>query len=327
MFADVPRDFIYDRNKVYHPANFGGAYSGHEVTMRTGLVQSLNVVTVDVAMQTGLARISNLAAQFGLPKPERYPSLALGTTEVTPLQLAGAYAVLANSGRRVVPRMIDTDNRSLEPLNLHEQQLINPTTAYMITNMLSAAIDEGTGRAAQGAVKGSAIAGKTGTSRDAWFAGYTPNLVCVVWIGFDDNRQLGKTGGSAALPVWTDFLQAAVALRPELGGRTFECPTGIKFVEIDARSGLLSTLTCPHRQLIAVTDRLAPNLECYNHSNLPELFDSEKENEETFDEHVVIARRSKSVQDQVTRSWDLSRMATRVDVDAKGRKTLVNDMR
>jgi penicillin-binding protein 1B len=197
----------------------------------------------------------------------------------------------------------------------------------MITKMLSAAIDEGTGRAARGAVKGTAIAGKTGTSRDAWFAGYTRNLVCVVWIGFDDNRQLGLTGGSAALPVWTDFVQAAVALKPELGGRTFECAEGIRFVEIDADSGLLSTLSGPNRKLIAVTDRLAPNFECYKHSNWPDLFDSEKQNNDTFDEHIVIARRSKSASDQVTRSRDLSRMATRVDVDAKGRRTLVNDMR
>jgi penicillin-binding protein 1B len=328
MFADAPRDFTYDRNKIYHPANFGGTYSGREVTMRTGLVKSINVVTVDVATQTGLARIANLAAEFGLPKPERYPSLALGTTEVTPLQLAGAYAVFANGGRRVVPRVIAADNSSLEPSSLQDQkQLISPTTAYMITNMLSAVVDEGTGRAARGAVKGTAIAGKTGTSRDAWFAGYTPNLVCVVWIGFDDNRQLGLTGGSAALPVWTDFVQAAVALKPELGGRAFECPEGIKFVEIDADSGLISTLTCPHRQLIAVTDRLAPHLECYNHGNLPRLLDSEKEGNETFDQDVVIARRSKSASDRVTRSLVLPRTSTRVDVDAQGRRTLVNDLR
>ncbi|HET6890988.1 MAG TPA: PBP1A family penicillin-binding protein, partial [Pyrinomonadaceae bacterium] len=328
MFADAPRDFTYDRNKVYHPANYGGTYSGREVTMRTGLVQSLNVVTVDVAMQTGLARIANLAAQFGLPKPERYPSLGLGTTEVTPLQLAAAYSAFVNGGRRVEPRVIAAGNNSLESSNLqNEQQLISPTTAYMITNMLSAAIDEGTGRAARDAVKGTAIAGKTGTSRDAWFAGYTPNLVCVVWIGFDDNRQLGLTGGSAALPVWKDFVQAAVALKPELGGRTFECPEGIKFVEIDADSGLLSTLSCPHRKLIAITDRLAPNFECYNHSNLPELFDSEKESDGVLDADVVIARRRESPSDQVHHSGESLRTATRVDVDAQGRKTLVNDMR
>ena len=98
---DAPRQFVYDRNRIYCPANYGGGYSMGEVTMRTGLIKSLNVVTVDVALQTGLARIANLAAAFGLPKPERYPALALGTEEVTPLQLASAYATFVNEGRRV----------------------------------------------------------------------------------------------------------------------------------------------------------------------------------------------------------------------------------
>src|SRR5678816_645701 len=94
--------------------------------------------------------------------------------------------------------------------------------------------------------------------------------VCVVWIGFDDNSQLGLTGAAAALPLWTEFMQSALALRPELGGRAFECPEGIKFVETDVESGLLSTLSCPHRELVAITERLAPNFECYNHGNLRE---------------------------------------------------------
>lgn len=316
MFTDLPRDFIYDRNKVYHPANFGGAYTGREVTMRTGLVHSLNVVTVDVAMQTGLARIANLAAQFGLPKPVRYPSLALGTTEVTPLQLAGAYAAFANGGRRVQPAVLT------QPKTSNEAQVISPSTAYMISNMLSAVIDEGTGRAAKTVVKGTAIAGKTGTSRDAWFAGYTPNLVCVVWIGFDDNRQLGLTGARAALPAWAEFVQSAVALKPELSGRAFACPEGIKFVEIDEDSGLLSTLTCPHRQLIAITDRLAPNFECYNHGNLPEVLESDTERETMKDERVMIAQSSRAV-----RAPNVFNTTTRVDIDAQGRRTLVNDLR
>ena len=319
MFTDLPRDFIYDRNKVYHPANFGGAYTGREVTMRTGLVQSLNVVTVDVAMQTGLARIANLASQFGLPKPARYPSLSLGTTEVTPLQLAAAYAAFANGGRRVEPAVITGLPKRMTQ---DKDQVISPSTAYMITNMLSDVIDEGTGRAAKTFVKGTAIAGKNGTSRDAWFAGYTPNLVCVVWIGFDDNRQLGLTGASAALPAWAEFVQSAVALKPELGGRTFECPEGIKFVEIDEDSGLISTLSCPNRQLIAITDRLAPNFECYNHGNLPEVLESETERDTVTDERMMIAHSRKAVP-----STDVSRSATRVDIDAQGRRTLVNDLR
>ena len=106
LFMDAPRDFVYDRNRIYRPANYGGGYSMREVTMRTGLVRSLNVVTVDIALQTGLARTANLAARFGLPKPERYPALALGTEEVTPLQLAAAYAAFVNEGRRVNPKAI-----------------------------------------------------------------------------------------------------------------------------------------------------------------------------------------------------------------------------
>ena len=272
LFMDAPREFVYDRNKIYRPANYGGGYSMREVTMRTGLVKSLNVVTVDIALQTGLARTANLAARFGLPKPERYPSLALGTKEVTPLQLAAAYAAFANQGQRVEARAITSIG---EPPAAHTlpppvDQVVTPTTAYMVTNMLAAVIDHGTARKARGAVRGTAIAGKTGTSRDGWFVGYSQNLVCVVWIGFDDNKQLGLTGAEAALPAWVDFMNAAIAVRPDLGGENFECPEGIKFVEIDSTTGLRSTITCPLRELIAVTDRTEPHMECYLHGNLPE---------------------------------------------------------
>lgn len=327
MFADSPRDFVYDRNQIYRPANSGGRYSGREVPLRDGLVQSLNVVTVDVAMQTGLARIANLAAQFGLPKPERYPSLALGTSEVTPLELAAAYASFVNGGRRVRPQVIADSSSQTSTAIAEDRQVISPTTAYMITNMLSAAIDEGTARSARGAIKGTAIAGKTGSSRDAWFAGYTPNLVCVVWIGFDDHSQLGLSGATAALPAWTEFIREAVTLRPELGGRAFECPEGIKFVEIDADSGLISTLTCPHRQLIAVTNRLAPNFECYRHGNLPGEFDLPQESPENFADRAVVAQRINRRSQDLARRDELNLRSTRVDVAADGRRTLVNDLR
>ena len=269
-FMDAPREFIYDRNKTYRPANYGGGYSMREVTLRTGLVKSLNVVTVDVALQTGLARIANLATRFGLPKPERYPALALGTEEVTPLQLATAYAVFVNGGLRIEPKVIASVS---EPPGTHylppTEQVISPTTSYMITNMLAAVIDHGTARKARGAVPGTAIAGKTGTSRDGWFVGYSPNLVCAVWIGFDDNAQLGLTGADAALPAWAEFMKEAIAVRPDLGGANFECPEGIKFVEVDSANGLISTVWCPLRELIAVTEKTSPHLECYFHGNLP----------------------------------------------------------
>jgi penicillin-binding protein 1B len=331
MFTDAPREFVYDRNRVYRPANYGGGYSMSDVTMRAGLVKSLNVVTVDIAMQTGLARIANLTERFGLPKPERYPALALGTTEVTPLQLAAAYATFANGGRRVEPRVIESVNElpgahTLDS-NSKDLQVINPATAYMITNMLAAVIDHGTGRAARGAVKGTAVAGKTGTSRDGWFVGFTPNLVCAVWIGFDDNQQLGLTGAAAALPAWAEFMNGAVALRPELGGRTFACPEGIKFVEIDNATGLLSTVSCPNRELIAITDALAPNTECYRHGNIRELLEANKDGTSAMSDSSAPAT-SRARKKEITNTGQHTPLlGTRIDVDARGRRTLVNEMR
>ncbi len=321
MFMDAPREFTYDRNKIYRPANYGGGYSMREVPMRTGLVRSLNVVTVDVALQTGLARIANLASRFGLPKPERYPALALGTEEVTPLQLATAYAAFVNDGKRVEAKAITSIG---EPPATHAapvtvDQVVSPTTAYMITNMLAGVIERGTARKARGAVRGTAIAGKTGTSRDGWFVGYSPNLVCVVWIGFDDNKQLGLTGAEAALPAWVDFMNDAIALRPDLGGENFACPEGIKFVEIDSATGLISTVNCPVRELIAVTDRTAPSMECYLHGNLPSQSSPFAEESESAREEVAL----KKTTPMPLKDYRV----TRVDVDLSGRRALVNDMR
>lgn len=320
MFSDTPHEFTYDKNKRYRPSNYGGGFSMRDVTMRTGLVKSLNVVTVDIAMQTGLTRVANLAEQFGLPRPERYPSLALGTTEATPLQLAAAYAAFLRDGQTVTPHAVSglgsPGRHSFDDAN---NQVVQPTTAYMITNMLAAVVDHGTARAARNAVKGTAIAGKTGTSRDGWFVGYTPNLVCVVWIGFDDNQQLGLTGAEAALPAWTDFVNGAVQMRPALGGKNFECPEGIKFVEVDADDGLISTLSCPNRELIAVTDNLAPNAECFKHGNVPAT-------------DVVAAEPAMNTIETNTKSRevlvrDLNPSRLRVDIGAGGRKTLVNALR
>lgn len=325
LFMDAPREFVYDRNRTYRPANYGGGYSMGEVTMRTGLVRSLNVVTVDIALRTGLARIANLATRFGLPKPERYPALALGTEEVTPLQLASAYAAFVNEGRRVNPKAITSvgDPPAAHAPPLAMDQVVSPTTAYMITNMLSGVIDRGTARKARGAVRGTAIAGKTGTSRDGWFVGYSPNLVCAVWIGFDDNKQLGLTGAEAAMPAWVDFMNEAIALRPDLGGENFECPEGIEFVEIDSATGLRSTVTCPLRELIAITDQASPNLDCYLHGNLPVQTSPFAEESESSREQVAAAVSRSSTRDLFAPVPG----RTRVDVDLNGRRSLVNDLR
>src|SRR6476620_3993815 len=165
--------------------------------------------------------------------------------------MAAASAAFVNLGQRVESRAIAGIG---EPPGTHlrtsDEQVVSPTTAYMITNMLSAVIDRGTAKKARGAVKGVAIAGKTGTSRDGWFIGYSPNLVCAVWIGYDDNKQLGLTGAEAALPAWIDFMKEAVALRPSLGGAAFPKPAGLVTVRIDPESGYLATPDCPVAQTV-----------------------------------------------------------------------------
>jgi len=320
MFKDAPQEFSYDRKSKYRPTNYGGGFSMREVAMRTGLIKSLNVVTVDVAMQTGLARVANVAQTFGLPRPAPYPALALGTTEVTPLRIAAAYAAFANGGKSIEPNVIE---QTPQPGN----QIIQPETAFMITDMLEGVIDHGTARFARGLIPNTAVAGKTGTSRDGWFVGYTPNLVCAVWIGFDDNKQLGLTGAEAALPVWTEFMKAAVDLRPELGGKSFEQPDGITIAEIDPETDQLATPKCPQHERVAMLASQAPTSECFRHNI---YFDFSNDAAKP-DVQIALAktderRPAKNRQKYPREEFALLR-DTRVDTDQQGRSVLVNQMR
>ncbi len=325
-FKDAPREFTYDRRFKYRPANYGGGYSMRDVWLRTGLIKSLNVVTVDVAMQTGLARVADTAQSFGLPRPAPYPALALGTTEVSPMQIAVAYAAFANGGRRIQPNVVARSGEAQQ-----NDQVIQPGTAFMITDMLEGVIDQGTARAARGLIPKTAVAGKTGTSRDGWFVGYTPNLVCAVWIGFDDHKQLGLTGAEAALPAWVDFMKSAVDLRPELGGKSFDRPDGITIVEIDPETGQLATGLCPLHERIAIATTQAPFSECYRHNVYFDLTNSSEPKTET----PVLAKSDANSQGQSRRDSKRQRLAiesagvrnTRVEMDKNGRKTLVNEMR
>ncbi|MEP6913104.1 MAG: PBP1A family penicillin-binding protein, partial [bacterium] len=267
-YVDAPQTFQYG-NATYSPDNYGKSYSRHPVLMRDALVRSLNVVTVDLAMQTGLANVAATAVKFGLPKPAPYPAMALGTTEVTPLEVAAAYSAFVNDGKIVKPTVIAGMMNSSSETSIPElpggTQIIRPTTAYMITDMLSDVTTRGTARRAKASFNNVAIAGKTGTSRDGWFVGYTPNLVCVVWIGYDDNKQLGLTGADAALPAWIDFVKEAIAVRPSLGGTSFPRPAGITTVKVDSETGYLAAPNCPFIEVISVASQFAPAMECFKH--------------------------------------------------------------
>ncbi|MGH9872564.1 MAG: transglycosylase domain-containing protein [Pyrinomonadaceae bacterium] len=239
-YLDEPKTFTYD-NQEYSPGNFGDTYSHAPVTLRDGLVHSLNVITVDVAMEVTIGRVMSLAAKAGLPKPARaYPAMALGTSEATPLQVASAYTGFATLGTRTTPiainRITTGGGVTIAAPTPQKNEMLRPDVAYVMTSFMKDVVNRGTAAKVRARGLKANVAGKTGTSRDGWFAGYTPNLVCVVWVGFDDGSQLGLTGANSALPIWADFMEVALGEHPEWQG-DWQMPEGIQEVAINPKTG------------------------------------------------------------------------------------------
>jgi penicillin-binding protein 1B len=239
-YVDEPRTFSYD-NQEYSPGNFGDSYSHAPVTLRDALVHSLNVITVDVAMDVTIGRVMSLAAKAGLPKPAHaYPAMALGTSEATPLQVASAYTGFATLGTRATPvainRITTGSGVTVAAPTSQKNEMLRPDVAYVMTSFMKDVVNRGTAAPVRARGLKANVAGKTGTSRDGWFAGYTPNLVCVVWVGFDDGSQLGLTGANSALPIWTDFMGTALVEHPEWQG-DWQMPEGIEQVSINPKTG------------------------------------------------------------------------------------------
>lgn len=239
-YMDEPKTFTFD-NQEYSPGNFGETYSHERVTLRDALVHSLNVVTVEVAMEVTIGRVMSLAAKAGLPKPPRsYPAMALGTSEATPLQIASAYTAFANLGTRTTPiainRITTGTGVTIAAPTAQRNEVLRPEVAYVMTSFMKDVVNRGTASKVRGRGLKQVLAGKTGTSRDGWFAGYTPNLVCAVWVGFDDGSQLGLTGANSALPIWADFMQVALAQHPEWDG-DWDMPAGIEQLEVNPKTG------------------------------------------------------------------------------------------
>jgi penicillin-binding protein 1B len=243
MLMDEAKTFSYGFGQEYKPNNYGDKFSNKPITVRDALVFSKNVVTVELAERVGFSEIAKLAEKAGLPRPQTYPSMALGVAEASPLQIASAYTMFANKGRRVAPlaiRRVTNASGATVDLPIREgRQVLSPQVAYVMTSMMKDVLDRGTGARVRQMGFRAIAAGKTGSSRDGWFAGYTPNLVCAVYVGFDDNSDLHLTGGEAAAPIWADFMSRALALRPEFGG-DFEDPGGVMTIDIDPTTGMVA---------------------------------------------------------------------------------------
>ncbi|HSP90164.1 MAG TPA: PBP1A family penicillin-binding protein [Vicinamibacterales bacterium] len=235
-------------NQGWTPRNYEDEYDGI-ITLRRALAQSRNVATVRVAELAGFGRVADLWKRFGssmVPKP--YPSIALGVFEATPMEVASAYTIFPNGGElrplRAIARL-ESGGDELPMKAAAPARIARADATFLVTSMLRSVVNEGTAAAARGMGFSHDAAGKTGTTndlRDAWFVGFTPELLAAVWVGFDDNQPVTLSGSQAALPIWTRFMMAALSGRPNAA---FAPPPGIVFVAIDRDTGKLAQPGCP----------------------------------------------------------------------------------
>lgn len=252
MVDDEPTTFWFD-NKPYEPRNFKQEYHG-EVTLRQALAHSMNIATIKVAEMIGYDAVVQFAKKAGLNEDiEPTPSVAIGSYDTTPLEIAGAYTVFANQGTYQKPYWITTvraQNGSVLFQNKPEsREVLDPRVAYLMVSMLEEVLRSGTAAGVRAGGFTVPAAGKTGTSdRDGWFAGFTSELLCIVWVGFDDSRELDIEGAHSAAPIWADFMKRALAYRAYRDAKPFEAPDGVVSVEIDSQSGMPATPFCPNRK-------------------------------------------------------------------------------
>lgn len=249
VVTDEPTTFWFD-GKPYEPGNYHHELMG-QVTMRQAIAHSLNIPTVKFAEQSGYASVVDVARRVGLNLDIRpTPAVALGAYEVTPLEIAGAYTVFAEKGQYVKPYFISRIGSKTGDAVFEAQperkQVLDPRVIFLMDSLLEEVLRSGTGAGVHSRGINFPAYGKTGTSRDAWFAGFTSRLICVVWVGFDDNREIkNMEGAKAALPVWAEFMRRAHEHRQYRNVTEYTAPAGIVSAQIDPTTGQLATANCP----------------------------------------------------------------------------------
>jgi penicillin-binding protein 1B len=241
VLNDEPTTFQYG-DQTYEPENYKQEYHGL-VTVRGALTHSLNVATVRLAEMVGYDKVRNLAVAAGinidlLPTP----ALALGAYVATALEIAGAYTIFSNQGQYVQPTFIlavnDPSGLTLWRNAMVSRQVLDPRVAYLMVSLLESVINNGTAAGVRSRGFELPAAGKTGTSHDGWFAGFTSNLLAVVWVGYDDDRELKLPGASSALPIWTEFMKRATELAAYRDVQPFEPPSGVVTVPVQLSANL-----------------------------------------------------------------------------------------
>lgn len=268
IFSNAPISYERDGH-VWKPENYEPMPEEY-VRMRQALARSVNRATVDLSMQVGIDRIIETARRFGFSTPfQPFPSLALGASEVVPLELARAYCAFAADGVLPYPlslkAVFDERGEILERRHMTIERVTSPEKAYIMNSMLRSVITEGTGRSLTRMGISFPVCGKTGTTnsfRDAWFVGYTPDILALVWVGFDNGDPVQTSGSAAALPVWAEFIKS---IPQQVSGGWFKTPPGIVKLKICAESGQLATHGCPETVEEVFLSDNAPSEACALH--------------------------------------------------------------
>jgi len=274
MVDDSPTTFNYG-DQIYEPRNYREEYHG-PVTLRYSLALSLNNATVKVAEQTGYDKVAELARAAGIRSVQPTPAMALGAYDATPLDMASAYTAFANDGVKVTPVLVkslrDAKGNVIENFTSSKQQVMDPKVAYVMTNMMEGVLNFGTAYGVRTRGFTAPAAGKTGTSHDAWFAGYTTNLVCIVWVGYDDYSDLRLSGATTAAPIWAEFMKRAVAMPAYNDAHPFAPPDGVVSVTLDKVTNRLATSSCPDDYSAAFIAGTEPKENCESGNILTKIF-------------------------------------------------------
>ncbi len=263
--TDAPSSFAYG-DQIYEPRNYKEEYHG-DVTLRYALAMSLNNATVKVAEEVGYDKVADLAKLAGITSVKATPAMALGSYDAPPLDMAGAYTSFANNGVRLSPILVNSVRNAkgdvVANFKTDQRQVLDPRIAYIMTNMMESVINNGLGYTAvrlRGFIE--PAAGKTGSSHDGWFAGYTSNLLCIVWVGYDDYSDLRLSGAQTAAPIWTEFMKKAAALPEYSDMKSFAQPSGVVDVQLDKATNRLATPTCPDDYVAAFVAGTEPRETC-----------------------------------------------------------------
>jgi penicillin-binding protein 1B len=263
--VDEASTFAYG-DSIYEPRNYKEEYHG-EVTLRYALAMSLNNATVKVAEEVGYDKVADLAKSAGITSVKATPAMALGSYDASPLDMAGAYTVFSNTGIRLSPILLRSVRTSkgdvIANYNTDQKQVMDPRIAYVMTNMMEGVINNGLGYTAV-RLRGFTppAAGKTGSSHDGWFAGYTSNLLCIVWVGYDDYSDLRLSGAQTAAPIWAEFMKKASMLPMYSDMRAFSQPAGVVDVQLDKATNRLATPNCTDDYVSAFVAGTEPRDTC-----------------------------------------------------------------